>query len=231
MATLRANLTTIRTAIYGKQVRKAIADALEQAVDSRYIDIEDFFDSALSTSSENAVQNAVVTRAINSLSARVQAIEEAFRDHNLDDMVAAVYERPHQSQFNGPGKAASAQDAHLLGVSTRFDFKTNSAQSTWVDFYCHGRFLMACTDTTNANAVALYLVVLRKDPNVTNGYLGDMFYMCGAQNLLDPSGLVASYWPSTGSSDPFVRVEFAWGSTPRDTEVYFIPLAASNSVT
>lgn len=228
MATLRANLTTIRTAIYGKQVRKAIADALEQAVDSRYVDIEDFFDSELSTSSKNAVQNKVVTTAINGLKNRVTALETTVNAFNLTDITESIYTRPHQSQFDGPGKAVSAQDAHLLGVSTRFDFKTNSAQSTWVDFYCHGRFLMVCTDTTNANAVALYLLALRKDPAVDNDYLCDMFYLCGAQNLLDPSGITASFAPG---DNPFVTVEFAWGSTARDTEVYFIPLAASNSMT
>lgn len=227
MATLRANLTTIRTAIYGKQVRKAIADALEQAVDSRYIDIEDFFDGELSTSSKNAVQNKVVTTAINGLKSRVTALETTVNAFNLTDITESIYTRPHQSQFDGPGKATSAQDAHLLGVSTRFDFKTNSAQSTWVDFYCHGRFLMVCTDTTNANAVALYLLALRKDPAVDNDYLCDMFYLCGAQNLLDPSGITPSFTPG---DNPFVTVEFAWGSTPRDTEVYFIPLAASNSM-
>lgn len=250
MATLAANLSAIRTAIYGKEVRKAIADAIEQAVDYRYTNIENFFDSALSSTSQNAVQNRVVKAAIDGLSGRIDAIDT--QTDVVNDLVTYVHDDPHQesSTLGGPSwtdpdtheeTSNPASGSHLLGTSGRyiFYFERQSSSGPWTDrsvksrtvrFGAHGRFLMICTGE-GAGRNAIYILILKeeKTDGVVTGYTPLLYNMAGNADIFDRTTPISvSYTP--GSTDYATLMFYPGTDAPAQSSVQFIALSASATI-
>ena len=70
MATREQNIQTIRTAVYGKDVREAIADAMEQTYDA----CEDFADSAEDSAEAAATSAEETIAAVEAIADRLTVV-------------------------------------------------------------------------------------------------------------------------------------------------------------